>query len=73
MDSSLLAAADKLTLREIEVLALVAEGFTNDAIARKLYVNKTTVETYLRRAYTKLNAKNRAHVITLAMRAGVIT
>ena len=46
-------AAD-LTEREQEVLALVAEGLSNQAIAERLVINERTVETHTTRIFTKL-------------------
>jgi DNA-binding NarL/FixJ family response regulator len=43
-----------LTVREREVLGLVAEGYSNDAIAAKLIVNSRTVETHMANIFTKL-------------------
>jgi DNA-binding NarL/FixJ family response regulator len=49
------SALDRLTAREREVLALVAEGRSNAAIARALYLNGKTVETHIAAIFTKLD------------------
>lgn len=48
-----------LTRREHEVLAQVAQGNSNDAIARKLCISEQTVKTHLTRIFAKLEVKNR--------------
>jgi len=48
-----------LTRREREVLACVAEGISNQAIARKLCISEQTVKTHLTRIFAKLDVKNR--------------
>ena len=45
---------DELTDREVEVLALMAEGHSNDGICRKLYLSPKTVETHVRHILSKL-------------------
>jgi len=57
-----------LTGRELEVLELVAEGLTNDEIARRLGLGRPTVVRLIRTASTKLGAKNRAQAAMLATR-----
>ena len=51
---------DRLSAREREVLALVAEGATNDAIARTLGVSPRTVERHLANVYAKLGLEGRS-------------
>ncbi|MEV5932952.1 response regulator transcription factor [Streptomyces sp. NPDC052079] len=48
------SALDTLTRRERDVLALMAEGRSNEAISRRLYVSGKTVETHVRNVFTKL-------------------
>lgn len=50
----------ELSQRESEVLALVAEGVTNQELAAKLTISINTVERHLRNIYTKLGVANRA-------------
>ena len=45
---------DELTPREREVLASVAEGYSNAGIARRLYINEGTVEKHVQRIFAKL-------------------
>ena len=60
-----------LTAREYEVLALAAEGDSNQEIAGKLHVAVSTVQTYLKRIFNRLEARNRAHCIHLAHECGL--
>ncbi|MGS2588568.1 response regulator transcription factor [Streptomyces hebeiensis] len=48
------SALDTLTRRERDVLALMAEGRSNEAIGQRLYVSGKTVETHVRNVFTKL-------------------
>lgn len=58
-----LAESTGLTAREHEVVALVAEGLSNRAIADRLVVSTRTVENHLHRAFTKLGVSSRAELI----------
>jgi DNA-binding CsgD family transcriptional regulator len=64
--------APVLTAREREVVQRVAEGDTTRVIAEELFISPTTVETHVRKAMTRLGAKNRAHLIALALNSGEI-
>lgn len=59
-----------LTGCEIQVLALVAQGMENGQIARRLFLGTPTVKTHIRRLLAKLGARDRAHAVALAFRAG---
>ena len=56
----------QLSQREITIIALVAEGQTNRAIAVQLGVAPETIKTYLKRIFTKLGAHSRAEAVVLA-------
>lgn len=62
-----------LTPREREILHLVAQGLTGEAIAKRLFIAPETVRTHLRNSSTKLEARTRAHAIAIALRQGEIT
>ena len=64
---------DPLTDREREVVALVAEGLTNDEIAERLVVSPATVRTHVGRAMSKLDARDRAQLVVLAFQTGLAT
>jgi DNA-binding NarL/FixJ family response regulator len=56
-----------LTKREKEVLELIAEGWTNQEIADKLFLNCTTVDSHRKNMLTKFNAKNTAALVKIAV------
>ena len=61
-----------LTERELDVLRLVAAGFSNKEIAAHLYVGVSTVKTHLDDVYRKLDVSDRAHAVAVALRAGLL-
>jgi DNA-binding NarL/FixJ family response regulator len=63
-------AAD-LTQREREVLGLVAEGLSNEEIATKLYMSRSTAKTHVARSMAKLGARDRAQLVVIAYQAGL--
>src|SRR5579862_2329457 len=66
--------ASRLTRREREILACVAEGISNLEIARKLCISEQTVKTHLSRVFAKLNVKNRVGAAMMFYgRAGTVT
>ncbi|MFJ5306393.1 response regulator [Streptomyces sp. NPDC088350] len=70
-----LAAPDRLgalTAREREIMAMAAEGHSNDEIAEKLYVSPLTVRTHVHRAMTKLDARDRAQLVVMAYQTGLV-
>lgn len=58
----------ELTVREREVLALVAEGHSNEEIGELLHVSKDTVKTHMKHVVEKAGARNRTHAVALALR-----
>jgi DNA-binding NarL/FixJ family response regulator len=65
-------ALDMLTEREREVMALVAEGLSNDEIAERLFVSPMTAKTHVSRAMTKLAARDRAQLVVFAYESGLV-
>jgi DNA-binding NarL/FixJ family response regulator len=59
-----------LSEREVEVIRLVANGYTSKEVASSLGLSHRTLETYKARAMAKLNLRNRADLIRYAMRSG---
>ncbi|HEY4789461.1 MAG TPA: response regulator transcription factor [Bacteroidales bacterium] len=55
-----------LTRRETEVLRMIADGFTNQEIADKLFVSPLTVDSHRKNLIMKLNARNTAELIKIA-------
>ncbi|HEV2815541.1 MAG TPA: EAL domain-containing protein [Solirubrobacteraceae bacterium] len=64
------AGAGVLTVRERRVLALAAEGRTTAEIAEELVLAPSTIESHIRRVCERLDARNRAHAVTLAIASG---
>lgn len=62
-----------LTPREREIVTLVADGLSDDAIALKLHIGATTVKTHLQHVYGKLGVANRTAAATKAVRDGLLT
>jgi DNA-binding NarL/FixJ family response regulator len=60
-----------LSARELEVLDLVAAGLSNQAIARRLYLNPKTVRNHVSNVLGKIHAEDRSEGIVLARRAGL--
>ncbi len=65
-------APDSLTDRELEVLKLVAEGFTNRQIALKLTISIKTVQTHRANLMDKLNLHDRTELVRYAIRRKLI-
>ncbi|NJP99758.1 response regulator transcription factor [Streptomyces zingiberis] len=63
---------DALTSREREVLALVAEGLSNRDIGERLSVSPLTVKTHVNRTMTKVGARDRAQLVVVAYRSGLV-
>jgi DNA-binding NarL/FixJ family response regulator len=61
----------RLTEREREVVALVAEGLTNDEIAGRLVISGATARTHVSRAMVKVGARDRAQLVVFAYEAGL--
>jgi NarL family two-component system response regulator LiaR len=62
---------EPLTEREVEVLKLVAQGLSNQAIADKLIVSERTVRTHISNILSKLHLANRTQVALYALRQGL--
>lgn len=58
--------------RELEVLFLMAEGYSNQEIADKLFVSLNTIKTHISSIYLKLHAKRRTQAVQKAMELGLI-
>ena len=62
----------ELTPRELEVLALVANGKTNGEVARALFIGEATVKTHLLHAFAKLDVDDRTAAVTTAIARGLL-
>jgi len=65
-------AALGLSKRELEVLALMAEGLSNDEIARRLFVSLNTIKTHSSRLFEKLDVSRRTQAVEKAKRLRLI-
>ena len=61
-----------LTRREKEVLELIADGLTNNEIGEKLFISPATVDTHRKNLLAKLDAKNTASLVKMAMQLQLI-
>jgi len=66
------AELNALTDREREVMALVAEGLSNEEIAERLVVSPATAKTHVSRAMVKLGARDRAQLVVIAYESGLV-
>ena len=71
-DDETLKLIATLTPREHDVFVKVAEGKSNPEIAEELFLSMATVKTHVGRVLSKLNARDRVHVVVIAYQAGVV-
>jgi DNA-binding CsgD family transcriptional regulator len=64
--------APLLTRREIEVLALAADGLSGPALAGELALSPATIQTHFKNIYAKLEVRNRGAAVAKAMRLGLL-
>ncbi len=62
---------DKLTEREVDVLRLLARGFTNSDIAEKLFLSEGTVRNHISAIFAKLNVADRTQAAVIAIQHGL--
>jgi len=61
-----------VTMREREVLQLLADGKSSDAISAQLFITRETVKSHVHHILVKLRADSRAHAVAIALREGII-
>ena len=61
-----------ITRRESEILRLIADGFTNQEIADKLFISSSTVDSHRKNLLVKFNSKNTAALVKTAISKGII-
>ena len=71
VDPAVAARFAELTAREREVVEAVVSGWDNAQIAEQFFLSPFTVKTHVNRAMTKVGARDRAQLVTLAIRAGI--
>ncbi len=64
---------DGLTDRELEVLILVAKGWSNVEVAERLYITPATTKSHVSRLLMKLGARDRAQLIVMAYEVGLVS
>ena len=62
-----------LSAREVDVLTLIASGWSNGEVAARLCISEETVKAHVSHVLAKLHARNRAHAVAFAIRRGLIT
>jgi len=65
-------SGEALTLRELDVLTLLAQGRSNKEMSARLNIGETTVKSHLRSIFAKLKVLSRTEAITVASRRGLI-
>jgi DNA-binding NarL/FixJ family response regulator len=66
------AADDELTLRQVEILKMIADGKANKVIANQLEIGEATVKSHVTSILSKLGANDRTHAVTIALRRGIM-
>jgi DNA-binding NarL/FixJ family response regulator len=70
--SSSSESLSSLTARELEAVALAAQGLSNTDIAGQLFVSPLTARTHIHRAMAKLGARDRAQLVVIAYQSGLV-
>lgn len=65
-------ATELLTPRELDILLLLAQGMSNEEIARELYLEVSTVKSHLARAMPKLGVRSRLQAVVWAYQNGIV-
>ena len=71
-DLAMHTTEDQLTVRELEVLKLIAQGNANKEIAAQLSVREDTVKSHVGNILDKLGANDRTHAVTIGLKRGII-
>lgn len=71
-DKTALSKETKLTSREKEMLRLIAQGYSNNEVAEKMYISPETARTHRRNMLRKLNLNNTAKLVAFAKSSGIL-
>jgi DNA-binding CsgD family transcriptional regulator len=63
---------DALSARELDVLRRVAGGNSNRRVAAQLGISEDTVKAHMKNILSKLDANDRTHAVTIALKRGII-
>jgi DNA-binding NarL/FixJ family response regulator len=63
---------EQLTVREVEILQLLAKGSTNAEIANTLFISEATVKTHISNTFTKLDLRDRVQAVVFAYESGLV-
>ncbi|UMA66219.1 LuxR C-terminal-related transcriptional regulator [Roseivivax marinus] len=69
---SVQAPLDPLTKKELQILRLLSEGYSNAAMSEKLFVSDSTVRTHLRNINSKLDTASRTQAVAAARQLGIL-
>lgn len=61
-----------LTEREKQVVRLLADGYSNEEIAARVFLSAATVKTHLARITSKLGARSRTHIVGIALQKDLL-
>ncbi len=64
---------EPLSKREIEVLGLIAQGYSNDEIGKKLYIAYSTVKRHINNIFGKLGVKSRTQAVQTGRNIGLLS
>jgi NarL family two-component system response regulator LiaR len=64
---------DRLSIREIELLKLLAKGLSNKDIAQRLHLSLRTIKSYLADLFSKIGVTSRTEAVILCLRKGILT
>ncbi|NBA95016.1 hypothetical protein GUY40_08555 [Pseudomonas sp. R5(2019)] len=72
IESAAAEAESPLSLRELQVLQLIAQGSSNQQIAEQLFISLHTVKTHARRIHSKLGVERRTQAVAMAKTLGLM-